>query len=219
MAAYVNHWAVSATQQSVQKALASAGIIGPVLFALLVVVQGLMLPEYSHLSEPVSALAAGPDGWVQNVTFLLTGALMTAHALGLHWSVGRGIPWLGPALLVVSGLGLVGAGLFPAIDASGAFSREPSHVVSAVTAFAGAGLGLAVVSRHLSRTAGWRGYGAYALLSGAAVLVLTLGMFALAAPPEAPLHGWLGLVQRLTVAVWFACVAVLAVKVLRSTPA
>jgi hypothetical protein len=33
----------------------------------------LFRPGYSHLSEPVSALAAGPNGWVQDVNFFVFG--------------------------------------------------------------------------------------------------------------------------------------------------
>jgi len=42
-------------------ALALAGIIGPIVFAVAFVVQGLFrLNEYSAVAEPVSALEAGP---------------------------------------------------------------------------------------------------------------------------------------------------------------
>ena len=38
--------------------LAFAGIVGPVLFTLLVIVQGLLQPDYSHIAMPISALAS-----------------------------------------------------------------------------------------------------------------------------------------------------------------
>ena len=43
-------------------ALAVAGIIGPVFFTALVVLQGFLVPEYSHVRMPISALAAWPTG-------------------------------------------------------------------------------------------------------------------------------------------------------------
>ena len=46
-----------------------AGLIGPVLFSTAIVVQGAMLPEYSHVRLPISALAAWPTGWIQNINF------------------------------------------------------------------------------------------------------------------------------------------------------
>ena len=49
------------------RALALAGIIGPIWFTTLVVVQRWLLPDYSHVRLPISALAAWPTGWLQNV--------------------------------------------------------------------------------------------------------------------------------------------------------
>jgi hypothetical membrane protein len=116
---------------------------------------------------------------------------------------------------VLSGVGLVLAGVFPARDASGAFSVGPGLVVAAVTSFLSAGVGLIVVSRRMARDSSWRGLAAYALLSGIAIIVLFLVTGRLAVPDDAPLHGWGGLLQRVTVAVWFPCTIVLALKLLR----
>ena len=41
-------------------ALAAAGILGPVVFAVVAVVQGLLRPGYSFVAHPVVALVAGP---------------------------------------------------------------------------------------------------------------------------------------------------------------
>jgi hypothetical protein len=38
-------------------ALSSAGIIGPIWFTTLVIIQGILHPDYSHIAMPVSALA------------------------------------------------------------------------------------------------------------------------------------------------------------------
>ena len=51
-------------------ALAAAGILGPVVFAVVAVVQGLLRPGYSFVAHPVVALAAGPSGWVQDLNFV-----------------------------------------------------------------------------------------------------------------------------------------------------
>jgi hypothetical membrane protein len=196
--------------------LAWAGILGPILFTVAFIVQGLFRPGYSHLAEPVSALTAGPTGWVQQVNFMVFGPLMIAYAIGLHLGL-RPARWgvVGPALLVLSGLGLVLAGVFPARDASGAFSVGPGHAVAAVTTFLSAGVGLIVISRRMARDPSWRGLAAYAMCSGIAIIVLFLVTGRLAVPDDAPLHGWGGLLQRATVAVWFPCTIVLALKLLR----
>jgi hypothetical membrane protein len=197
--------------------LAWAGILGPILFTVGFIVQALFRPGYSHLAEPVSALAAGPNGWIQNANFLIFGVLMMAFALGLHEGMRPthgGV--VGPALLVLSGVGLVLAGVFPwALDASGDYIVPPGHVVGAFTAFLPAGLGLIVLSRRMARDPLWRSLASYSLGSGIAVAVLFLATGPLAVPDDAPLHDWAGLLQRATVAVWFACTIVLAVGLLR----
>ncbi len=92
-------------------ALAAVGIAGPIVFTALVVVQGLLHPDYSHVAMPISALAAWPSGWLQIVSFLAFGLLTIANAIGLHLGVDQGRGGvLGPALLVLSGVGLVVAG-------------------------------------------------------------------------------------------------------------
>ncbi|HEV8681305.1 MAG TPA: DUF998 domain-containing protein [Actinomycetota bacterium] len=203
-------------RSSVVGVLGAAGIVGPILFTGAFVVQGFFRTGYSHVAEPVSALTAGPNGWVQQVNFLVFGPLMMAYAVGLHLGLRPtrgGIA--GPALLVLSGVGLVLAGVLPARDASGAFSVGPGHVVAAFTSFLGAGSGLIVISRRLARDPRWRGLATYALASGIAIIVLFLATGRLAVPDDAPLHGWGGLLQRATVAAWFPCTIVLALRLLR----
>jgi hypothetical protein len=51
----------AAQRRPVIRALAAAGIVGPILFTVAFIVQGLFrLDEYSAVAEPVSALEAGP---------------------------------------------------------------------------------------------------------------------------------------------------------------
>lgn len=66
--------------------LALAGIIGPIWFTTFVILQGFLLPDYSHVRLPISALAAWPTGWIQNINFCVTGVLGMAFAIGLPWS-------------------------------------------------------------------------------------------------------------------------------------
>ena len=42
--------------------LAAAGVVGPIVFTVLVIAQGLLQPDYSHVALPISALAAWPSG-------------------------------------------------------------------------------------------------------------------------------------------------------------
>jgi hypothetical membrane protein len=204
-------------RRSVIAALAVAGIAGPVTFAVVALVQSLLRPEHSLVADPISALAAGPSGWVQDVNFLVLGSLMIAYAIRLHLGV-RPTRWgvVGLAFLVLSGIGLVWAGLFPATDATGAFQEDRVlHIVAFPMTFLGAGIGLIVMSRRMAGYPRWRSVATYALATGIAVLVLLLAGGGLVRSPGAPLHPWWGLFQWVLLAVWFPCTVLLALRLLR----
>ena len=204
-------------RRSVIAALATAGIAGPVIFAVVALVQSLLRPEHSLVADPISALAAGPSGWVQDVNFLVFGSLMIAYAIGLHLAV-RPTRWgvVSLAFLVLSGVGLVWAGLFPATDATGALQEDRVlHIVAFPMTFLGAGFGLIMISRRMAGDPRWRSVATYALATGIAVLVLLLAGGGLVRPSGAPLHPWWGLFQWVLLAVWFPCTVVLALRLLR----
>lgn len=205
---------VLAASPSRTRALALAGIFAPVWFTTLVIVQGFLLPDYSHVRLPVSALAAWPTGWIQALNFYISGVLMMAFAFALHRAVqptARGR--MGFALLFMGGIGIVLAGVFPWRMVNGVPTEPPAHVVGAITTFAATGLGLIVFSRRLNADPRWRDLAPYTMYSGIVVLLLfvTVGFFAV--DDGTPLHPWAGLIQRVLCAVWFACVIVLAVRV------
>ena len=198
------------------KTLALAGVIGPLLFTTLVVVQGLLAPDYSHVRLPVSALAAWPTGWIQNVNFYVTGALTIAFAFALHRGVRRTPRGAaGFVLLAIGGAGVVLAGVFPWRMVNGIPTETPAHVVGAVMAFAATGVGFVAFSRRMAADPRWRGLAAYTLWTGIAVLLLFIAVGFFAIDEGTPLHPWAGLLQRVLCGVWFACLAVLAMRLRR----
>jgi hypothetical membrane protein len=193
------------------KTLALAGIIGPVGFTTLVIVQGLLLPDYSHVRMPISALAAWPTGWIQVLNFCVSGVLIVAFAFGLNTGVQptrRGAT--GAALLVAGGLGIIGAGVFSWKMIDGVPTETPAHAAAAILSFAATGLGLIIFSRRMNADVRWRDLSTFTMIAGIVVLVLfvTVGFFAI--DDGAPLHPWAGLIQRILCAVWFTCLVVMA---------
>jgi hypothetical protein len=67
-------------------------------------VHGVLRPDHNLLEHPISALAAEPSGWVQDVNFLVFGSLMILYAIGLHLGM-RPIRWgtVGLAFLALTG--------------------------------------------------------------------------------------------------------------------
>lgn len=193
--------------------LALAGIIGPIWFTTFVVLQGFLLPDYSHVRLPISALAAWPTGWIQNINFFVTGVTGMAFAVALHHAVRptrRG--GAGVALLGLGGFGVVWGGLFPWKMVDGVPTETAPHVIGAVTAFAATGLGFMVFSRRMIADPRWRDLATYTMLTGVAVLLLFVAVGFFAIDDGAPLHAWAGLLQRVLCVVWFTCLIVLAVR-------
>jgi hypothetical membrane protein len=196
--------------------LARAGIVGPIWFTALVILQGALQPDYSHVAMPISALAAWPYGWMQRLNFWVFGVLMAANAIGLHRAVrpGPGGP-LAPTLLLVSATGIVIAGVFSWVQIPEAGLTEPvGHVVGAVMTFLGAGSGLVALSSRLARDPSWRDLSRYTLACGTVILALFPVMGALAVPEGTPLHAVAGLLQRLVLVAWFPCIIVLSTRLL-----
>lgn len=203
---------------SLARKLAMAGIFGPILFTLLVILQSLLQSDYSDVKLPISALAAWPLGWIQIVNFGIFGLLMIAFAVGLHLGVERDRAGsLGPLLLVLSGIGILLAGLFPWRSGGADFHVPIAHRVGAVLAFAGAELGLVMIAIRMRSDPKWRSLVGFVLACGLTMTVLFVVIAKLAVSETAPLHSWAGLLQRITLAVWFPCLIVLALRLRQVT--
>ena len=196
-----------------------AGIVGPLLFtATFLAQEAFRRDEYHPLAEPVSALEAGPNGWIQQLNFVVFGVLTIAFAIGLHRGIRptrSGI--VGPALLLVSGIGLLYGAIFPLREDAAGVTYDPGlHFIGGFMFFLTSALGLIVVSRRLARDSRWRGIAMYTLIAGIAALVGFAIGGTLVVPDATPLHDWLGLYQRLVVlAVIFPCRVVLSLRLLQ----
>jgi len=178
-----------------------AGIIGPVLFFFTWMAQELFLTEgYSPISHSVSALAAWPHGWVQNVNFVVFGLLTIWFAVGLHRGLASsrfGIA--GPALFAVTGLGLIWAAVFPLrLNAAGDFVPG-LHPVGGSLFFIGSALALLVISFRVARDPDWAHLTVPVRLAGILVIVSIPVTIMFFGTPDAPLWDWGGLAQRILV--------------------
>jgi hypothetical membrane protein len=196
-----------------------AGIVGPALFTATYMAQELFRrDEYSPVAEPVSALEAGPNGWIQEVNFAVFGVLTLAFALGLH----RGIRpsragSAGPALLFVSGIGLLLAATFPLREDAVGVTYDPGgHFVAGVMFFLSSAVGLIALSRRLASDPRWRSIATYTRVAGLVAVAGFVVLGVLAMPDDAPLHDWAGLAQRVVIlAVLFPTRIVLSLKLLK----
>jgi hypothetical protein len=110
-------------------------------------IQAFTHPGFDLTRHALSVLEAGDLGWIQSSNFILTGLLYIGGALAMR-QVMRGTPggtW-GPRLIVVFGLGMIGAGCFTADPGLGYPPSTPAdanavswhgivHLISASLAF------------------------------------------------------------------------------------
>jgi hypothetical membrane protein len=179
-----------------------AGIVGPVLFTLTFFGQELFrMDEYSPLAEQVSALEAGPHGWIQQVNFVVFGLLTMVFAVGLN----RGlrptrIGILGPALFFVTGVAAIGAGVFPLREDAAGVTYDPGgHTPAGLTFFLGSTLALLAISFRVARDPRWRSLRVSIVAAAVVMIIGNVIMVRLVIPDDASWHDWAGLGQRILV--------------------
>ena len=179
----------------------TAGMVGPALFAVVFILQNVVRTDDDAIAEPVSALSIGEYGWVQRLNFVVLGVLLLVFAAALHRGVASSrLGWVGPTLLSVAGAGLFVAATFSlARDETGAIYDPSFHQVGGMMFFGGTALGLIALSRRLARDPQWRNLSRYSLGAGIASIAGGVAINALAIPDDAPLHGEVGLIQRIIV--------------------
>ena len=104
----------------ITKSLLGYGVIAGPIYVVVVAVQMATRAGFDPTRHAASQLANGEWGWIQIVTFLVTGAMTIAAAVGVRRAIGLGRPsaWAS-GLLGVFGAGLVAAGIFRADPSDG----------------------------------------------------------------------------------------------------
>jgi hypothetical protein len=173
----------------VVRGAAVAGMVGPVLFALLVAT--LTVVQYDFMigigwrpiADPArawpSGLALGPYGWVQSLSFAVSGLSLILVALGLHLGM-EGGSRAGPALLLLSGVGmaLLAFETDPIIRAGPRTLHGWVHDLSFVLLIVTLAPSFFFLWRRMERDPLWKGYGQYTLVTG----LLAIPFFLLPGP-------------------------------------
>ncbi|MER8037169.1 DUF998 domain-containing protein [Streptomyces hydrogenans] len=159
----------------------TAGVVvaGP-LFLVAGVAQGLARDGFDFTRNAISQLALGGAGWIQTMSFVLTGALLIAGAVGLRRTLrgGPGGTW-GPVLVGVFGASFWAAAVFPADAGAGFPIGAPEatamsghgavHMLAGMVGYLALCAAFAVLARPLAVRAG-RGWAVATRLVPLAVL-------------------------------------------------
>ena len=191
-----------------QRFFALCGIIAPILFTILVIIESLLRPDYSQIYNFVSDLGVGPNAAIQNVNFAIFGILSILFALGLR----SGLPSpqkkalkAGVWLVAIFGLCILLAGVFP----EDYLSQIPHNLVSA-TAFVTIIAAQLLIWKGLKNAndSVWGKYRTYSLISGLMSLILVLVLKV----AMSDFTDYQGIVQRAFLAVPWIWVEVTALK-------
>ena len=104
----------------VTKSLLGYGVIAGPIYVVAVAIQMMIRDGFDPTRHAASQLANGDLGWIQIATFLLTGAMTIAAAVGVRRALGPGrLSAWAAGLLAAYGVGLVAAGVFRADPSDG----------------------------------------------------------------------------------------------------
>ena len=193
---------------------ALTGIVGPTLFTLTFLAQeASRRAEFNPIAEPVSALEAGPNGWIQQANFVTFGLLLLTFAFGLDRGLARSqLGRLGPGLLGAASVGLFLAAAIPLREDAVGVTYDPGgHFVAGVTFFLSTAM--LVLSRRLAKDSHFRALAFYTAICGVLAFLgfVVMGRFAM--PDDTPLHDFAGLIQRVVLLlITFPCFVALAVR-------
>lgn len=210
-------------RNKVDRLLLAGGMIGPILFSIVFIIEGATRPGYDAWLQAVSSLSLSDQGWEQIANFLVCGLLLVGFGIGLRRALptGRGSTW-GPLLVAIAGLGLVCAGIFVTDPAQGYPAGTPSgpavvstlhgtlHFALGATGFFGM-LPIAsfVLARYFAGRAGWNGWAAYSIVTGLLMYVSFVGFIMVG------IHsGPAGLYERVAISIGMLWLVFLAARLL-----
>ncbi|MGH9114631.1 MAG: DUF998 domain-containing protein [Acidimicrobiales bacterium] len=148
--------------------LIGCGLGGALAFTATYAVEGVLRPRYNTWGASISPLSLGPDGWVQQVSFVVVGLLLMLSASGWYRLLA---PLVGckafPLFRTLAGLGLVMDGLFATRRAGGGLTVHGEiHGIFAFVALGALACECFVLAERLSGEPGWQSWGTLAALAG-----------------------------------------------------
>ncbi len=212
--------AASSSGARALRLLLAAGVIGPALFVVVLLVEGATRPGYSAWHQFGSELELSSQGWEQVANFLMCGLLCIAFAAGLRWALGRGKGAIaGPVALAIFGAALIAAGIFKTDPGLGYPPGVPApssptphgvvHALAGLFAFVSLGVACFALARRFAGDARWRGWAAYSILTGI-VVVLSLVVSNVPSMQE-----YTGLIQRIGIIAGWTWIILLAARLVR----
>ena len=195
------------------RVLLICGVVAGPLFTVVGLIQAFTRQGFDLTRHAFSLLENGTLGWIQITSFVLTGSLFVACAIGMRRVLRgtRGGTW-GPVLIGACGVGLIGAGCFTADPGLGFPPGTPTganmvswhgivHLIVASLSFLAIISACFVFTRRFA-SQGLRGWVIYSLVTGVIAFISFAG--------EASGQLWINLAFVLTALgayIWLSAVA------------
>src|SRR5713101_4641420 len=209
----------------VTRFLIACGAIGPLLFIIVLLIEGATRPGYSAWHNYGSSLSLSDQGWMQIANFLVCGLLTLGFAIGLRQVLrtGRGSVW-GPLLLGIFSMALIVAGLFvtdpslgypPGTHGGGPQTLHGTiHGLAGLVAFSALALASFVMARRFAGDPNWKGWALYSIVTGAVVIVFFIASTTVSALDESGVlpGSPTGLLQRIAIIVGWGWIVLLAIR-------
>jgi hypothetical protein len=187
-----------------------AGIIGPLLFISVFTIEGGLRAGYDPWGMFVSALSMGPRGVIQITNFIVSGALIAIFSgrVAVEFKVDKAWP-VGPLLLLIVGLSLVGSGPFVMDPVTVPFLsmswHSYLHYLFGILVFSLAPISCFAFFTRFRVDERWEWFTWWTLAAG---LIMTGSVFALKiAMAPGSLHPFAGAVQRFGLIVYLLWMA------------
>ena len=207
--------------------LIAGGAIGPLLFIIVLLIEGATRPGYSAWHNYGSSLSLGDQGWMQITNFIVCGLLTLCFAIGLRqvFRTDRGAVW-GPLLLGVFGLALIVAGLFvtdpslgypPGTHGGGPQTLHGTvHGVAGLIVFSSLAAASFVMARRFAGDPNWKGWALYSIVTGILVAVSFIAATAVSVLDESGVFPGspTGLFQRIGIIAGWGWISLLAIRLL-----
>ncbi len=154
-------------------------MIGPIIYTLMWIIGGILVPDYNHLRDDVSSLFAidAYRRWFFQSFMIISSALLLAFFIGLHWGVNNGEGSIvGPTLFIISSFfGLLVPSFFP-LDAGGEMTtwRGKMHLILIVISGIMQIAAMVFMFVRLRMTDGWISFAIFSLITAIVSLILVV---------------------------------------------
>jgi len=189
-----------------QRFYALCGIIAPIFFTIMVIIESLLRPGFSQIYDTVSMLGLGNLAILQIINFIIFGLLLISFTIGfskyLKTRSGKAVT----GLLITFSVAVIFAGVAFLFQWNSPYSAVIlAHSIASIIGFYAIFIAQLLTWQALkgSNQNIWRNYRKYSLISG---LVTVIVLFYI------PFTPYQGLFERVFIAVWMVWIEVTAVK-------